>query len=264
MYEEGNVNVQDSVETTEQLETEEVINETESVDSETPETNDTQTTGSEEVTIPDKISIGDEEYTLDEINEFKQGYLRQSDYTKKTQELARQREEYENAIEMYEYLRDNPYLLDVINTNEDVDPAFREQAFELTPEMQRIKELELRMAQKELDMDIKNLKDKYEDFNEVEVLKEAEQRGISDLEFVYKALREENKVDVDKIKREAVEEAKKEIMAEIKSNKDVTKTLIKDEKEKSTNPTVELTPSQIRVAEGMGLSKEEYAKWLVK
>lgn len=259
----GNENIQDSVETTEQLE-ENVETEVEEVESVEPTESDVEESSEtqEEATTPETINIGGEEYTLDELNEFRQGYLRQSDYTRKTQELAKKRKEYEDAIEMYEYLKENPYLLDVINTNEDVDQTFKEQAFELTPEMQRIRELEMKMAQKELDMEIKELKDKYDDFDEVKVLQEAEKRGISDLEFVYKALREEKEVDVEKIKREAVEEAKKEIMTEIKKNKDVTKTLIKDEKEKATEPSIELTPAQVRVAKGMGLTPEEYAKWL--
>ena len=41
------------------------------------------------------------DYTVDELKEFKNGYLRQSDYTKKTQELARQREEANDALEVY-------------------------------------------------------------------------------------------------------------------------------------------------------------------
>ena len=40
---------------------------------------------------PDTVHIeGFGDYTLDELKEFKNGYLRQSDYTRKTQELARQ------------------------------------------------------------------------------------------------------------------------------------------------------------------------------
>lgn len=40
---------------------------------------------------PAKIKVGDEEYTPEEILEFKKGYMRQSDYTRKTQELAEER-----------------------------------------------------------------------------------------------------------------------------------------------------------------------------
>jgi hypothetical protein len=48
--------------------------------------------GDEETTEePVKIKVGDEEYTPEEILEFKKGYMRQSDYTRKTQELAEER-----------------------------------------------------------------------------------------------------------------------------------------------------------------------------
>ena len=39
--------------------------------------------------------------SVDEIKEWKQGYLRQSDYTRKTQSLASQRQEYEDAVNLY-------------------------------------------------------------------------------------------------------------------------------------------------------------------
>lgn len=48
---------------------------------------------------------------LSEINEWKQGYLRQQDYTRKTQELAEQRKELEELIRFADYLRANPQKL---------------------------------------------------------------------------------------------------------------------------------------------------------
>src|SRR5690606_22835815 len=42
------------------------------------------------------------------VSELKNGYLRQSDYTKKTQELAAEKEEVKNAIALWEAMRDDP------------------------------------------------------------------------------------------------------------------------------------------------------------
>jgi hypothetical protein len=71
-------------------------------------------------------------------------------------------------------------------------------------------------------------------------------------------------MDVEKIKQDAVAEAKKQIMAELQQNKEVTKTLIANESVKQEPTPITLTPAQQRVARGMGISEEEYAKWLTK
>lgn len=56
------------------------------------------------------------------LAELKSGYLRQSDYTKKTQELSAQRQEFEALQQEYEpvkgwldYIQQNPYLFNTIN-----------------------------------------------------------------------------------------------------------------------------------------------------
>jgi hypothetical protein len=257
----NNVN-QDSVNGTEQLD-EQVIDGVQ----ETPVEEVQETTESQEVnaspTEENYIEIDGEKYTLDDIKEFKQGYLRQSDYTRKTQELARQRKENEYALELFNYLKANPYLIEVLKQQDMGSPMFNV-AQQLTPEMQKIQELEMHIAQRDLDYEITQLKQKYPDFDEVKVLQEAEKRGITDLEFVYKALREVEQVDVERIKKEAIEESKKQILAEIEKNKDVTKTVINQGDKPTQAQAITLTPAQKRVAQGMGLTEEEYAEWLMK
>jgi len=254
--------VDDIQETTEQLE--ENVNVQADSTSQPESSEETQgVNASTSEPIVNEIEIGGEKYTLDEIQEFKRGYLRQSDYTRKTQELARQREEMADAIELYNYLRDNPHLLYNLQEN-IVDPNIADITEQLTPAMQKIQELEMKIAQQELEYEINMLKTKYDDFDEVKVLQEAEKRGITDLEFVYKALREDDKVDVEKIKQEAVAEAKKQILAELQQNKEQTKTLIDKKDAESAPTTIQLTPDQKRVAFNMGLTEEEYAKWMSK
>lgn len=256
-----NVN-QDSVNGTEQLD-EQVIDGVQ----ETPVEEVQETTESQEVnaspTEENYIEIDGEKYTLDDIKEFRQGYLRQSDYTRKTQELARQRKENEYALELFNYLKTNPSLVEVLKQQDMGSPMFNV-AQQLTPEMQKIQELEMHIAQRDLDYEITQLKQKYPDFDEVKVLQEAEKRGITDLEFVYKALREVEQMDVERIKKEAIEESKKQILAEIEKNKDVTKTVINQGDKPTQAQAITLTPAQKRVAQGMGLTEEEYAEWLMK
>ena len=52
--------------------------------------------GSEDVA---KIKVGDKEFTAEQILEFEKGYMRQEDYTKKTQDVATARREIEDTIQ---------------------------------------------------------------------------------------------------------------------------------------------------------------------
>lgn len=68
-----------------------------------------------------EIDLGDGRQAV-KLAELKQGYLRQSDYTKKTQELATQRKEFEAEVQSWEptkqwvdYISNNPYLFEQVN-----------------------------------------------------------------------------------------------------------------------------------------------------
>lgn len=134
--------------------------------------------------LPDKYIIDGEEYTIEQLKEFKQGYMRQSDYTRKTQELAKMRKEAEAN-----------------KGDEDV-----------SSEMKRIQKLELELESKKLDEELSALKQKYGNVDEVALLNECEKKGIyDDLEFVYKGMqndikKEEPSIDVEALKQKAIEE----------------------------------------------------------
>lgn len=149
--------------------------------------------------MPASINIDGTNYTIEQIKEWKQGNMRQSDYTKKTQEIARMRKE----------LEDKGASLD------DSDK---------TDEMKRIEKLELDLANKELDNDISNMKNKYKDFDEIEILNECERRKIYDLEFVYNALHPQvkNEINIEDVKKQAIEEYKNSLKQEIKKDTEAT------------------------------------------
>lgn len=228
-------------------------------------TDESKNTGEESVTEVPKYNIDGEEYTLEQIKEWKLGNMRQADYTKKTQEIAKQKKEMQEAVSLYEYIKNNP---DVATALRDVDYSGNvdEKLKSLTPEQQRVQELEYKLAEKELNETINNLKSKYGDFNEVEVLMECDKRQIYDLEFVYKALRgskEPEKIDVETIKQQAIEEAKKQLMAELKSNADITNTIISTEgiQNVQTQPGDMLTPAEKAFCDKRGFDYNEYAQW---
>jgi hypothetical protein len=151
--------------------------------------------------VVDKFNIDGEEVTIDQIKEWKQNGLRQSDYTKKTQELASQRRELE--------------ALNIEVPEKDTLSA-----------TSRLEKIERELASKELDLEISSFKSKYPDFDEVKVLTEAEKRGVYDLEFVYKALRDidnsSSQVNIEELKTQAIEEYKTKIATEKQSNKEAT------------------------------------------
>jgi len=212
-----------------------------------------------------KYNIDGEEFTLEQIKEWKLGNMRQADYSRKTQEVAKQRKEVEEAVKLYEYIKENP---DVATALRDVDYSGNvdDKLKSLTPEQQRVQELEYKLAEKELDETISNLKSKYPDFNEVEVMQECDKRKIFDLEFVYgamKGLKPTEQVDVEAIRKQAIEEAKQQLMAELKANTDSTTTIITTESGQAiqVQPGDNLTPQEKTFCDKRGYDYNEYAQW---
>jgi hypothetical protein len=215
-----------------------------------------------------KFSIDGEEYTLDQIKQWKLGDMRQADYTKKTQEIAKQRKEHEQAIALFEYVKNNPDVATALR-DADFSNGVEDKLKDLTPEAQKIQELEYQLAEKELDEKINSLKTKYPDFNEVEVMQECDNRKIYDLEFVYNAMRgskEPTQIDVETIKKQAIDEAKKQIMAEMKANSDSTSTIISTEGNADVKPEPgdSLTAEEKKYCDKIEMDYNEYAKWKTK
>lgn len=62
--------------------------------------------GNEDVDM-DFYQIGDIEATIDDVKKWKEGYMKQADYTKKTQELATQRKQAEETQQNYTHLMED-------------------------------------------------------------------------------------------------------------------------------------------------------------
>lgn len=217
----------------------------------TPEETPAETTTQ---TIPETIKVGEQEVPVEEL---RQGYLRQSDYTKKTQELARIKSELDVAKKYY----------DAIHT----DPEFAEgvaRRFELpymTKEEARLKELEDDYHALLLEREIDNLKLKYENVNVQEVMQTAFEKKITNLEDAYlltqankKPEKTEPALDIEALK----EQIRQELKAEIQSNVD-TSTIIGTggTTQQVQSNTPELSPQEMRVAQNMRMTAAEYVKW---
>ena len=209
---------------------------------------------------PETVHIeGFGDYTLDELKEFKNGYLRQSDYTKKTQELARQREEANDALEVYEYLRNNPHLVNALMQmdNGQANPVVQK----ATPENAMMQQILHTQKAMEIEMRLNELKSKYgNDIDEVALFQKANQLKTEDLEFVYKALQYDNLVAKQ---ADAVKAAATQMQAEIDANKSAVSTIVGTNQGSIAQPKKGLTDAEKAVAAKMGVSEADYLKWKV-
>lgn len=207
---------------------------------------------------PQKINVdGIGEVTIQEL---KNGYLRQSDYTRKTQDVAKQRREMNEAIQLYENLKRNPALAQQLAEHTPVPPT-------LDPTTAKVVELETKLYDMMLQREIETLSNKYEDFDARQVLQVASDLNIVDVESAYTIWKSKQpvkapevpSVDINAIK----EQLRQEILNEIQSEQKATSTIISStggaSPVKDNSP--KLSETEIKVAKMMKMSPEEYAKW---
>lgn len=206
---------------------------------------------SNEPTVYHVYGVGD--FTADEIRELKNSGLRQSDYTRKTQEIARQREELKNAEELYNHLKNNPHLVNALRNAENNPNGYMTSRVP-SYDNEMLKDLIYKQRAMETDMRLNALREKYHDFDEVALLQKATELKTDDLEFVYKALNYDE--------GSAVERAKAELKAELEANRENVSTTISTRKSSPVGvETSNLTAQEKRVAAAMGMTESEYAKW---
>ena len=212
---------------------------------------------------PPKVHVeGLGEFTIDEIKEFRNGYLRQSDYTKKTQELARQREEAQDALEVFNYLRNNPHMVNALmEMDKSGNPQHVQNVQKVTPEATMMRQILHTQKAMEVEMKLNDLKHKYGDIDEVSVLSKANELKTDDLEFVYKALQYDAAIERQKtLEQQSVQNLK----AEIDANKKAVSTIVGTNQSNVVKQTPTLTADEKRIASLMGISEGEYLKWKVK
>lgn len=210
--------------------------------------------------MPEKVTI--EGVGEVDFEELRKGYLRQSDYTKKTQEVSRKSKEVKDAVELFEHLKKNPELAQkLVEYNQaprSIDPTHSE-----------IIKLQNQMYDMKLEMEIESLQNKYPDFEAMEVLKVAKDRQIMNLEDAYLIIKSqktppkpespEKTVDVETLKKQLREE----VLREIEKEKIETKTIISSGATPTPikDNTPKLSEIERKVARGMKMSDADYAKW---
>ncbi|RJE47671.1 hypothetical protein A7K50_03215 [Dehalobacter sp. MCB1] len=208
--------------------------------------------------LPEKITIdGIGEISVDEL---KNGYLRQSDYTKKTQDLSKQRTETKEAIAFFDYLKANPEVAkQVVEITKNKTPQ------SVDPNQSEIVALKNTIYDLKLEMEISKLQGKYSDFEVREVLEMARDKGLTNLEDAYKLVKSTKPVQTEQIDKETLKaQLREEVLKEIENENKSTKTIISTTN--SANPIVtdntpKISDAEKLVAKKMRLSESDYIKW---
>lgn len=188
---------------------------------------------------------------VDEIKEWKQSGMRQSDYTRKTQEIAAQKKEMSQAMEVYNYLKTNPQVAQQLANGQAVN-------LQGTP-LQSINQdtsVNTEIASIRLDMELNRLKAQFPDFNDVEVLQFADKEQIGNIETAYYALKGQGSKDIE---AQITKRIKAELTEQIRKNGLDTGTMI-NSNDKPITIDFGLNSDEVSMASKMGLTPEQYAK----
>lgn len=168
----------------------------------------------------------------------------------------------QQAIELMEFLEQNPQIIDAMRT---VDTSAHQTLNNYVPDeiTQKLQELESFKIEQEYQSLIRDMKSKYSDFDEEKVLEIVEKHDISDLDVAYKLYKSENHstfdVNAERIKLRA--ELKAELMQELKNDMSSTSSIIGSGDVPPAKQEVVLSQQERRVAENLGISMNEYAEW---
>ena len=185
----------------------EAIESTEAVDN-----LETSTEVPEEPVYVVKIDGEEQQVSLEELQN---GYQRQADYTRKTQEIAAERERLLQAEAIVSALEKDPVgTLDTLarsfNVNNPVTNQIDDSEYEQDPTERKLAELESKIAAQEqvqrvqkIEREVSTLQEKYGEFDRQELLNHALKNGIPNLEAAYTHMRfNEVKTTADKLSQE--------------------------------------------------------------
>jgi hypothetical protein len=205
----------------------------------------------EEKTIeptPQVFEIDGQQVTLDELQK---GYLRQSDYTRKTQDVARQAREAQDALQLVEQIKLNPEIAKQLN----YDPIESQNRL-----------LEQNYYDLLLQQEVNTLSTKYADFEVSEVLDYAVANQLQNLEHAYLLNKQLNvsqasPISAPSVQAVNVDALKAQIRQELLAEQN-TSTIISAQ---GTPPVavkdLKLSNDELRVAKNMHMTPEQYAKW---
>lgn len=200
------------------------------------------------------FEIDGEKLTPQQIKEFRQGYLRQSDYTKKTQEIANLRNQNKEALELYEYFRANPHLAQKLAESDDEGAKDISKVYK--PTDPKIAELDTKFKVMEINHELDLLKMQDPNMNEIEILTLANEKAmpIKDAYTLWRGL------NFDKIMKETLAKQSANLTQQIKKSNSTVTTLI-NPNDKTNDNNFGLSDAEMRMAEKLEMTYEEYKKW---
>jgi len=175
-----------------------VPEETEAIEStEAADNLETSTEVPEEPGYVVKIDGEEQQVTLEELQ---QGYQRQADYTRKTQEIAAERDRLQQAEAIVSALEHDPegtlqtlaHSFNVTSISQQNSNSEVSEYEEIDPTQKKLVELESKIAKQEqvqriqrVEREVNTLQEKYGEFNRQELLNHALKNGIPNLEAAY-------------------------------------------------------------------------------
>lgn len=188
-----------------------------------------------------------------DVEELKNGYLRQTDYTKKTQEIATMKNEVKDAVTLFEFMRANPEIAKMV-----VEKAPHVKG--VSKEEKRIQELENEVNLQKRNAEIAELTAKDKSFNLVEVEAVMEQRGLKTLNDAYKIWKAD-KGSTETIDLEAItKKIREDVLKEIGANVD-TRTTVGGGTGAPESAAVELTAAEKKIAKALKIPEAEYIRY---
>lgn len=164
------------------------------------------------------------------------------------------------ALELYEYLKQNPHLVQAMR-NVDMEGYKILNNFVPDELTKKVKEMEDFMEEQRYEKYVNGLKNKYSDFDEDKVLEYAEKHDVLNLEVAYKAMKAESvkEPDIEELRKQI----KEELLNELKQNSLETQSIVGGVSQKPINQdeSVRLSSREERIAKAMGMTPSEYNKW---
>lgn len=210
----------------------------------------------------EKYTIDGEEYTLEDIKQWKLGNMRQSDYTKKTTEVARQREELKEAVELFEYLKSKPELVQrMLEAEKEGEGTYNKDLEYIKekndPIRRELNDLKHKYYMSEVEKELNGILAKDSRVSDIELLDLA-QKNQCTVEMAYNYWKGLNH---DRLLNESIKEQKEKIANEIKTNNGTTKTLISKGDKNNLSGSYGLSDLEMSYADKLNMTYEEYAKY---
>jgi phage I-like protein len=199
------------------------------------------------------FEIDGEKLTPEQIKEYRQGYLRQGDYTKKTQEIASLRKQNEQAVQLYEYLNSKPELIQKLRELDSEEVEELQNVYKQQDPV--VNELSLKVKSMEINHELEMLKVNDPNLNEIEILNLATEKTmpVKDAYVMWKGM------NFDKLLKEQLAKQSANLTEQIKKGQTVT--TLMNTNEKSSSGSFGLSQTEMTMADKLGMTYEEYARW---